>query len=146
MATSDDRSTRGTAAGADYPRLSLPVRALLIGVGSISLAFGVVGIFVPLLPTTPFLLLAAACYARSSDRLYRWLLGQPSLGPIIVEWRRSRSLPPGVKVRALVVVAITFAVSIILVDALVVRLMLLGIAAILAIFLYRIPTAEPRTR
>lgn len=146
MAMSNDHAGRGTAARDQYPRLSLPVRALLVGIGSISLGLGVIGIFLPVLPTTPFLLLAAACYARSSDRLYGWLLGQPSLGPIITEWRRSRSLPPGVKVRALIVVAITFAVSIVLVDALVVRFMLLVVALILATFLSRIPTAAPGTR
>ena len=87
------------------PRLSLPVRAVLVVVGTTALVIGVIGIVVPVLPTTPFLLVAAACYARSSTRLYAWLLGQPSLGRIVAEWRRSRSLPPGVKPRALLVVA-----------------------------------------
>lgn len=143
---SDERSVGGVTDGAEHSRLTLPVRAILVVVGSVSLGLGVIGIFLPVLPTTPFLLLAAACYARSSERLYRWLLGQPSLGPIVTEWRRSRSLPPGVKVRALVVVAITFAVSIVLVDALAVRLVLIVVAAILATFLYRIPTAAPSPR
>jgi hypothetical protein len=98
-----------------------------------------VGIVVPVLPTTPFLLIAAACYARSSDRLYAWLLGQPSLGRIVSEWRRSRSLPAGVKPRALVVVAVTFAVSILLVDSLAMRIALVAVALVLAWFLWRIP-------
>ncbi len=117
-------------------------RAVLLVVGTASLVLGVIGIVLPVLPTTPFLLVTAACYARASTRLYTWLLGQRSLGPIIAEWRRSRSLPPGVKTRALVVVAITFTVSVILVDALVVRLVLIAMGAILATFLYRIPTAQ----
>lgn len=120
--------------------LSWPVRAILVIVGTVALGLGVVGLFVPVLPTTPFLLLAAACYARASSRLYGWLLGQPSFGPIITEWRRSRSLPPGVKTRALVLVVLTFAVSIVLVDAPLLRVSLAALALVLAVFLYRIPS------
>lgn len=119
--------------------LSLPVRVLLVGVGTTSLALGVVGIVLPVLPTTPFLLVAAACYARSSTRLYAWLLGQPSLGRIVAEWRRSRSLPPGVKPRALLVVALTFAVSIVVVDTFILQLLLVAVGVILGAFLWRIP-------
>jgi uncharacterized protein len=122
--------------------LSAPKRAALIVVGSISLALGVIGIVLPVLPTTPFLLVTAACYARSSTRLYRWLLGQPSLGPIIAEWRASRSLPPGVKTRALVVVALTFAVSILLLDTILVQAALVVVGLVLALFLYRLPTSS----
>ena len=116
-------------------------RAVLLVVGTASLILGVVGIVLPILPTTPFLLVTAACYARASTRLYQWLIGQRSLGPIITEWRRSRSLPPGVKTRALVAVAITFTLSVVLVDATVARVMLVATGVILATFLYRIPTA-----
>ena len=121
-------------------RTPLPLRAALVAVGSTSLALGVVGIVVPVLPTTPFLLLAAACYARASDRMYAWLIGQPSLGPIIVEWRRSRSLPPGVRTRAILVVVLSFSASIVLVDSLAVRVALAATALILIAFLSRIPT------
>jgi uncharacterized membrane protein YbaN (DUF454 family) len=118
-------------------------RGLLIMVGTAALILGVVGIVVPVLPTTPFLLVTAACYARASSRLYRWLLGQRSLGPVVAEWRRSRSLPPGVKMRALAMVGLTFAISIIVVDALILRVGLLTTGLILATFLYRMPTASP---
>ena len=121
--------------------ISAPKRALLLIVGSVALVIGVIGIVVPVLPTTPFLLVTAACYARSSTRLYHWLLGQPSLGPIVSEWRATRSLPPGVKARALVAVALTFTVSIILVDATVMRLALAAVAIVLVFFLVRLPTA-----
>ena len=124
------------------PSSSAVVRAVCAVVGTVALGFGIVGLVLPVLPTTPFLLLAAACYARASTRLYGWLLGRPALGPILVEWRRSRSLPPGVKVRALVLVALTFGVSIVLVDTLVLRLGLAATGMILMLFLSRIPTRE----
>jgi len=126
----------------DPATISPVVRAVLLVVGTAALVVGIAGIFLPILPTTPFLLVTAACYARASTRLYEWLVGQPSLGPIVVEWRRSRSLPPGVKTRALMVVAITFAVSIVLVDALLLRVGLVVTGVILSTFLYRIPTAQ----
>jgi uncharacterized membrane protein YbaN (DUF454 family) len=134
-----ERSDGGPAASPPA-RLSWPVRVVLVVVGTMALALGIVGIFVPVLPTTPFLLVAAACYARASTRLYEWLLGQPSLGPIISEWRRSRSLPPGVKARALIIVAVTFAVSVVLLDALPLQVGLVAFGIILFAFLYRIPS------
>lgn len=143
MTPTADVAAADPAAGHDPSAISPVWRAVLLVVGTASLVLGLVGIVLPVLPTTPFLLVTAACYARASTRLYAWLLGQRSLGPIIVEWRRSRSLPPGVKTRALVLVAVTFAVSIILVDALALRLSLAVAGALLATFLYRLPTARP---
>lgn len=118
---------------------SRAVRAVLLVVGTVALAFGVVGIVVPVLPTTPFLLLAAACYARASDRLYAWLLGQRTLGPVIVRWRESRTMDPRVKVRALVVVAVTFGLSILLVEEVIMRVLLAMTGTIVFAFLARIP-------
>ncbi len=66
--------------------------------GSLALALGIIGIFVPLLPTTPFLLLAAALYVRSSPRLYRWLLDNKLLGTYIRNFRENRAIPLRVKV------------------------------------------------
>jgi uncharacterized membrane protein YbaN (DUF454 family) len=119
---------------------SRPLRAFLVLVGTVALMLGVVGLFVPILPTTPFLLLAAACYARASTRLYAWILGQPAVGPIITEWRDSRSLPPGVKTRALVLVLLTFGLSVALVDIPLARVSLAGVGLVLAVFLLRIPS------
>jgi uncharacterized protein len=116
------------------------VRATYAVIGTVALAFGVAGLVLPVLPTTPFLLLAAACYARASQRLYTWLLGRRALGPIITEWRRSRSLPPRVKSRALVAVAATFSVSILIVDEVLLRGALAATGVVLAVFLGRIPT------
>lgn len=139
----DPAPPSNTPVGAEVSaKASLPIRGIFAVIGTISLAFGVIGIFMPVLPTTPFVLLAAACYARASPRLYGWLLGQPALGPIITDWRRSRSLSPGVKRRAVVLVALTFAVSIAFVDELLVRAALVVTGAVVILFLSRIPTSR----
>lgn len=136
-----DAATRGRAAQASaHAARSRLVRAVFAIVGTVFLGLGLLGLVIPVLPTTPFLLLAAACYARASERLYTWLLGQPAVGPIITEWRQSRALPPGVKTRAILVVAITFGVSLVLVDGLMLRIALVVTAAILVAFLARIPS------
>ena len=75
-------------------------RRLLLVIGTICVGLGVVGVFLPLLPTTPFLLLAAACYARSSQRFSNWLLGNRLLGKAIRDYREGRGLP--LKLKALV--------------------------------------------
>lgn len=78
-------------------RLPKPLRVLLIVLGTLSLALGVIGIFVPLLPTTPFLLLSVYCYSRGSDRLHRWLVTHPRLGPPIRDWREHGVVHPRAK-------------------------------------------------
>lgn len=76
------------------------------------MALGVLGVFLPVLPTTPFMLLAAACFARSSPRFHRWLLNNPTFGPIIDEWHSHRSIPYRAKRTALLLIALSFGVSI----------------------------------
>jgi len=76
-------------------------RILLIIAGTVSLGLGIVGIAIPLLPTTPFLLLAAACYVRGSTRLYDWLLNSKYLGDYIRNYREKRAIPLRTKVGAL---------------------------------------------
>ena len=73
--------------------MRLPARVFLITCGTISVALGVLGLFLPLLPTTPFLLLAAACYARSSEKLYDRLLGNRWLGQYIRNYREGKGIP-----------------------------------------------------
>jgi uncharacterized protein len=88
------------------------VQLLFAAFGTLFLGLGVVGIFLPLLPTTPFLLLAVACYARSSRRIFNWLLNHPRFGPLIREWREYRAMPYRAKRTALVLIALSFAISI----------------------------------
>ncbi|MCV2867297.1 YbaN family protein [Defluviimonas sp. WL0002] len=63
------------------------MRPLWIGAGLLSLGLGVIGLFLPLLPTVPFLLLSAFCFARSSERLHDWLVGHETFGPPIRDWQ-----------------------------------------------------------
>ena len=77
------------------------MRKLLYSVaGSICVGLGFLGLFLPLLPTTPFLLLAAFCFSRGSERLHDWLLGHPTMGPIIRDWNERRVIRPRVKAAA----------------------------------------------
>ncbi len=74
------------------------MKYLLIFLGTLSLLLGIIGIFLPLLPTTPFLLLSAALYFRSSKELYERLLSHPHLGSYIINFREKRALPLRVKI------------------------------------------------
>ena len=73
-------------------------RALLVVAGSLCLGLAVLGLFLPLLPTTPFLLLASACYVRSSERLHGWLMGNRLLGGYIRNFKERRGIPLRAKV------------------------------------------------
>jgi len=85
---------------------------LLWGVaGALALCAGVVGIFLPLLPTVPFVLLAAFCFARSSTRCERWLLTHPRFGPMVRDWRARHAIPRRVKHLAWVMMAIGSAIA-----------------------------------
>ena len=68
-------------------------RPLWLAAGSLSLALGVAGIVLPLLPTTPFVLLAAWCFTRGSPRWEAWLLAHPRFGPMVADWRAQRAIP-----------------------------------------------------
>ena len=73
--------------------------------GALALVTGIVGIFVPLLPTTPFVLLAALCFSRGSARCERWLLEHPRFGPMVRDWRERRAVPLRAKQFATVMMA-----------------------------------------
>ncbi len=77
------------------------MKTFLALLGALSLVLGLVGIFVPLLPTTPFLLLTAALWVRSSPRLYDWLLAHRRLGPYIRQFREHRAIPLRAKILSL---------------------------------------------
>lgn len=82
--------------------------------GLLCVALAIVGIILPLLPTTPLLLLAAFCFGRGSERLHRWLLEHPRLGPAIRDWREHRAISRRAKISAGVAMVVVVAGSILL--------------------------------
>lgn len=85
---------------------------LLFGLASLALAF--IGVVLPLLPTTPFLLLAAFAFARSSPRLETWLVEHPRFGAMIRNWQRDKSIDRRTKLSAVVVMVLAFVLSLVL--------------------------------
>ncbi|HAP32279.1 MAG TPA: DUF454 domain-containing protein [Firmicutes bacterium] len=115
---------------------------LLIGLGSLFLFLGVVGIFIPVLPTTPFLLLSAWCYLRSSDRLYQWLIHHKIFGFYIYNYIMYRSVLLSTKIFALVFLWFTLIFSIFLVDDWRLRVFLILVGIGVSIHLYILKTLK----
>jgi uncharacterized membrane protein YbaN (DUF454 family) len=86
-------------------------RVFLISAGTVNVGLGVLGIFVPLMPSTVFFLMAAACYVRSSPTLYNRLITHPKVGPLIYNYRTHRAMPRQAKKKAIAVLWITLAIS-----------------------------------
>ena len=104
-------------------------RRLLIIAGTMSTAIGIIGIFVPILPTTPFLLLAAACYLRSSQRFYNWLLNNRFFGAYVRNYIQGRGMPLKIKIITIFVLWVTITCSAIFaVEDLIIRIILFIIA------------------
>jgi len=91
------------------------IRWALIIAGNFFVALGILGILFPLLPTTPFLLLAAACFLRSSERFYNWLMNNKWLGNYIKNYREKKSIPLKIKVLTLSILWLTIGYSVFLV-------------------------------
>lgn len=88
-----------------------PARVLWFAGGLVALLLALVGVALPLLPTTPFVILAAACFAQSSPRLHDWLLGHRVFGPAIRDWRDHRAIPRKGKIAAVIAMAAAFGLS-----------------------------------
>lgn len=88
------------------------MRPLLWLAGSAALLLGIIGIVVPGLPTTPFVLLAGACYVRASPRAHAWLLRNPTFGPMLREWEQHRSIARRVKRISLATMILTGGLSV----------------------------------
>lgn len=119
------------------------VRWLLLVVGTVFVALGLIGLFLPVLPTTPFMLLAAACYARASKRFYDWLLSNRTFGPMIHEWRKHRSIPYRTKLAAIGLMLATLAISIVFfVEPAWLKAVLAAMGLALAVWMYRLPSRD----
>lgn len=114
---------------------------IFVGAGSLALALGVIGIFVPLLPTTPFLLLAAWCFAKSSPRLHAWLLADPRFGPLIRNWQERGAIPLHAKAIALVMLSVSLASIFVFVDPVAVRVSVGAFLILVGLFIATRPPA-----
>ena len=120
------------------------VKGLLLAAGTVSVGLGVLGIVFPVVPTTPFLLLAAACYAHSSERFYVGLLTNRYFGQYIRDWREKRGLTLATKLWIIFVMAGTMGASAVFFVPLVSVKIFLGIVgACVSIYVWRLPT-KPR--
>jgi uncharacterized membrane protein YbaN (DUF454 family) len=136
----DPSRTAGRAPDRDLDA-SRPRRWILNAAGCLLVGIGAIGVVVPLLPTTPFMLLAAACFARGSRRLHAWLLGSRVFGPTIRAWYETRSIPLRTKILAIALVVAFIGASIVLVVSHpAARIGLAVIAAGIIVCLLRIPS------
>lgn len=118
------------------------LRYTLFAIGWLSVALGVIGIFLPVLPTTPFLLLAAACFARSSPRFYQWLVGHPRLGPWIRDYLAGSGIPLKAKVYAIGLMWLSIGLSCYLVPLPWARGFMLTSAVLVTVYILRQKTLK----
>ena len=138
-----DREQYGDGSNQIKKASSRFARGILITAGTFFVGLGVLGIFLPLLPTTPFLLLAAACYVRSSKRFYNWLLNNKWFGNYIKNYREKKGVPLKVKLSSLSLLWITILFSaVFVVDIFFVRIILILIATCVTIHILYIRTLK----
>lgn len=119
------------------------VRALFFVAGVVSLVLGFAGVFLPVLPTTPLVLLAAACFARSYRPFHEWLIGHPLFGPLVREWHEHRSIPYRTKLFAIGMMATALGASIAFaVDPPWLKMALAACGVALGAWMYRLPSRD----
>jgi len=120
------------------------VRKVFLAAGTVFVGIGILGIFLPVLPTTPFLLLAVACYARSSKRFYHWLLNHRWLAKYIQPYREGKGIPLKAKVTAICLIWATILSSaLFVIHPLIVKIALILIAGGVTVYLLSLPTLRP---
>ena len=119
------------------------VRAIFFVAGLAALALAVAGIFLPLLPTTPLVLLAAACFARSYRPFHEWMLAHRLFGPLLREWHEHRSIPYRTKLFAIGMMAVTLGASIVFfVEPPWLKAALAAFGVALGAWMYRLPSRK----
>jgi uncharacterized membrane protein YbaN (DUF454 family) len=119
------------------------IRIVLIVLGTLFLALGAIGVILPGLPTTPFLLLAAAMYVRSSERLYSWILHHRIFGRMIREFRETRSISLRAKLISMATMWAMILLSVfLLIETLWVQIVVLALGIVGTTVLLLIPTAK----
>lgn len=112
----------------------------IIGVFFVGLA--ALGAVLPILPTTPFLLVSAGCFAKSSPRLHKKLLGNKTFGPMIFHWQESRSIPKRAKVISLLTMILSVAYSCYVLESMYLRIFVVVLVAFPFVFVSRLPLSE----
>ena len=119
-------------------------RYLLISLGWLCVILGAIGAFLPILPTTPFLILALACFSKSSPRFHKMLLNNKWFGPILQEWEKNKTVSRHIKLRAMALVIISFSISILILSGRSgLQLMLVAIGFSALWLIYRLNESEP---
>ena len=113
--------------------------------GAMSLSTGVIGMVLPVLPTTPFVLLAAYCFSRGSARYEQWLLTHPRFGPMVRDWRANRAVPLRAKQFATVMMILSSGITWWTLPT-PVRWMPMACCVVVGAWLWRLPTAPERNR
>jgi uncharacterized membrane protein YbaN (DUF454 family) len=114
----------------------------LTSIGFLALALGIAGLFLPLLPTTPFVLLAAWCFAKASPRFHAWLIHHPIFGRIISDWQATGSIPRSAKIFAVVAIVFSLASVWTLVPLLAVQIGLTVMLLAVTLFILSRPTSR----
>lgn len=114
-------------------------RLLLLILGWLSLITGIIGAFLPLLPTTPLVLLAAWCFSKSSERFHTWLIEHKYFGPIVRDWQSADGIPRRARNRAIIFMWIGMAISILIVSRFWATIGLVIIGLCVSTYLMRMP-------
>ena len=119
-------------------------KIILITFGTMSAGLGIAGIFLPVLPTTPFLLLSALCFSKSSEKFHKWLLTSRLTGKYISNYLSGRGMPVKQKIISISLLWLTIGSTVIfIIQALFVKIIILTIASAVTIHLLRIKTCKP---
>lgn len=119
------------------------MRSMFVLLGLLFLGLGSAGVILPVLPTTPFILLAAYFFVRSSPRLHAWLMRHPRYGPMVRKFQSGQGLTLRVKLTSLALAYGSVTISIIVVDLLPVRIFLVVLMAVMTGYMIKIPTCPP---
>lgn len=117
-------------------------RGFFLIAGLLSLLLGMIGIVLPILPTVPFILLSAYCFARSSQRLHHWLMTHPWFSDALMNWQENKAIRKGLKKKAYIVSMLSFSVSIFFTPIFWVKILLFFTAICLFCYLKSVPEIE----
>jgi uncharacterized membrane protein YbaN (DUF454 family) len=119
------------------------IKKLLLNLtGLLFVAIALIGVFLPLLPTTPFLLMAAACFVKSSPYLHQKLLKNEIFGQLILNWQQDRSMPKKAKIIALISIILSVSWSCYLLKNIWLTLLLIALVTWPIVFIYRLPDSK----